>query len=211
MAWRKLAGILVRNGVTCVRGGGVTFPLWKPQEHINYMLSGKCSDLIVASDSSQTLLELNILGNINIIAALGWSGVREVRNLFEAGYSKIFLGGADRSFPSQEEAEIFAEMVGIYGSSSFGYSFHFENEIPQIEPSFLNHFNEVLIIENKVQLYTDREKCIYLASQFEKNIKKRNLQLNLCGPKKNHTYWMTNSNVPVNYVNYCEHGIAILK
>ncbi len=211
MARRKLASILIRDGWTCVKGAGVTFPLWKPEAHLNYMLSSGCSDLIVASDDPRMLFALDTQCHINMIAALGWSGVKEIRNLFEAGYSKIFFGGSVRQFPNPEEAEIFAEMVHIYGASSFGYSMHFSDVMPILEPIFLAQFNEIYLIPNKLQLCIDEEVVVKLASMFEGVVGKDTHELNLCGPSANYQAWSASSCYPINYVNYCEHAIARLR
>ncbi len=191
-----------------MQAGGITFPLWQPQSHINYMLRRNCSDLIISSDNSESLLSLKTTCQINLVAALGWSGVREIRKLFEAGYSKVFLGGASRPLPSRDEANIFAEMVSIYGASSFGYTLHFEDIFPEIDPIFLNQFNEILIVEKEVQLYINQEKCTRLANEFDKKIRRDSLKVNLCAPEKNYETWSRSSKFQVNYVNYCEHGIA---
>lgn len=109
MASRRLASILIIDGTTCIKTGETIFPLWRPQPHIDYMLSGSYTDLIVASNDANTLINLDIDCRINMIAALGWSGVAHIERLFNAGYSKVFFGGARRAVLSEREEQIFAK------------------------------------------------------------------------------------------------------
>lgn len=211
MANRKLASILVKDGWTCVKGAGTLYPLWKPDTHLNYMLSSGCSDLIVASNNSQDLFKLDTRCHINLIAALGWSGVKEIRGLFEAGYSKIFLGGSERELPTREEAEIFSEMVHVYGASSFGYSMHFAKDIPVLDENFLSQFNELFLINETLQLSIDEEGSARVAALFDEQMIGHSHELNLCAPSVNHRAWSAVSRFPVNYVNYCEHAISRLR
>ena len=211
MVRRKLASILIRDGWTCVRGAGLTFPLWKPDSHLNFMLNGGFTDIIVASDESAELFALETQCDINLIAALGWSGVARTRELFEAGYSKIFFGGAGRQFPNKKEAEIFAEMVHVYGASSFGYSLHFEFNIPNLTDSFLAQFNEVLFVHDRLQIQVDPEQTMTVAKSIDSLISHKTHELNLCAPSVNHQIWTQTAKHPINHVNYCEHGIARLR
>ena len=175
------------------------------------MLNGDFTDIIVASDKSTELFALDAQCHINLVAALGWSGVASIRELFEAGYSKIFFGGAERQFPNQREAEIFAEMVHIYGVSSFGYSFHFGSIIPNLTDSFLAQFNEILFVHDNLQIQVDPEQTKTLAKSIDSLISHETHALNLCAPSVNHQIWTQTAKQPINYVNFCEHGIARLR
>ena len=175
------------------------------------MLSGGFTDIIVASDKSTELFALDARCHINLVAALGWSGVTHTRQLFEAGYSKIFFGGVERQFPNQKEAEVFAEMVDIYGASSFGYSFHFGSVIPNLTYPFLANFNEILFVHDSLQIQVDPEKTKTLAKSIGSRISHETHELNLCSPLVNHQIWTQTAKQPINHVNYCEHGIARLR
>jgi hypothetical protein len=208
---RKLATILIRDGWSCVRGSGSTFPLWKPESHLSYMLKSSFSDIIVASDDVDYLFALNTQCNVNLIAALGWSGVSRVAELFEAGYSKVFFGGVDRQFPNQKETEIFADFVNIYGASSFGYTVHFGPTFPHLTDIFLNQFNEILLVHDALQIQIDPEQIRTIAGSLDDILSQQTHELNLCAPAANHEIWLKTANKPINYVNYCEHAIARLR
>lgn len=211
MVMRKLASILIRDGWTCVRGSGYTFPLWNPDSHLEYILKGNFSDIIVASDNIDELLGLDTRCDANLVAALGWSGVSHIQRLFEAGYSKIFFGGVARQFPNHKEAEAFTEMVRLYGASSFGYTLHFETNIPNLTEIFLDQFNEILLVHDALQIQVDLEKTKKLARSIDSLINHQTHELNLCAPSANHDIWVQTTNQLINYVNYCEHAMARLR
>ncbi len=207
MASRRIASILIRDGITCVKSGRNIFPLWKAKPHINYMLAGNFTDLILACDNAHTLLDLNIHCQINVIAALGWSGVYQIEDLFKAGYSKVFFGGENRPYPSKREERIFYDMVAIYGASSFGYSMHFPITTPNFPTHLSSKFNEILIVDSEIQLFPDTDRTTNIAETVNTHVVNTGKIINLCAPHVNYLRFQEVSDAHINYVNYCEHGI----
>ncbi|WP_341364845.1 hypothetical protein P8T57_05585 [Thalassospira sp. SN3W] len=162
----------------------------------------------MASNDANTLINLDIDCRINMIAALGWSGVAHIERLFNAGYSKVFFGGARRAVPSEREEQIFREMVRIYGASSFGYSMHFPCPEPYIPKHLSDSFNEVLIIDSELQLLPDPDRTAHIAHSISRNMPTKGKEINFSAPHINYEHFEKCVNFPVNYVNYCEHGIA---
>ena len=99
----------------------------------------------------------------------------------------------------------------IYGSSSFGYTLHFQEKIDLVGMEFLSNFNEILLIEDSLQLMENKEKIDEYILMLNKSKSLKNIEVNICTLFLNYKYWNQGFYKNVNYVNYCEHGVSKLK
>lgn len=200
---------MVEANTTYIKFEQQKFPLWNVNEHLDYLSEFDFTDLMICSGQAGELLEFKLANYINYAAGIGWSHIKMTPRLFDYGYSKIFLGGSNRLLPNKEEYKKFCELLKVYGSSSFGLNVHLtdKEQIKQIN-ALLDHFSEINIIDQFLQLTFDKAAANNLVTKFDSFATPSNNEFNLIAPKKTWEFINKKSKINLNYVNYCEHGIG---
>lgn len=211
MVKRKIASILIKNNWSCIAYEDSLFPLWEPQSHVNYISESDYSDIIISIDKSFAFDSLALSAGKNYILSCSWSNVTRIPEIFSHGYSKIFFGGSQTSHPSVSEKPILMSMLAKYGASSFGLNIHVDDYHLDFIPDILGYCNEITIIHNKLQLINDESSFNKLVEFIDEIAPSLNHDLNMIVPI--HTYLKLSRIIqrPINFVNYCHHGVSLLR
>jgi len=206
LASRKIASILTSKGKTLVKTVELSFPLWTLNSHIKYLESFDYTDIIVSSSCADELLLVPFNKNINYIAGISWSEVHRVVDLFNHGFSKIFLGGREKKIPTHYELSIFNELLLVYGGSAFGYSCHFrEDNLPILDVDFVNKFSEITFISDTDQVVHNAALANSVISKIRNNAIFSNKELNLIHTNTVSTVFNDGS-LNINMINYSKHA-----
>ncbi len=189
MASRKIASILTSEGRTLVKSGELSFPLWTLNSHIKYLESFDYTDIVISSSRADELMLVPFNKNINYIAGISWSDVHRIADLFNHGFSKIFLGGRKKLFPNHLELSKFNEFLLVYGGSAFGFSCHFrEDNIPILDADFINKFSEIIFISDTDQVVHNTTQLNNVINKIRTNSIFSNKVINLIHSNTNNIF-----------------------